>query len=139
VGKSRLAYAAAQFAGVFSVSAWTTWDRMMARLTLGPRGNYVKKVANPAGLAIRIGRWNAVSAGGGHLMIAWRLLIGLVAVAACVAPLVAQETPERNISRVRQAADTFDKGRKWAVVIGINKYLDPAIHEGEGASAAVRH
>src|SRR5512135_1778028 len=34
---------------------------------------------------------------------------------------------ERKIARERLAAEAFDSGRKWAVVIGIDEYLDPNI------------
>ncbi|NLX95161.1 MAG: DUF1080 domain-containing protein [Rhodopirellula sp.] len=34
---------------------------------------------------------------------------------------------EKNIARDGSLAEKFDQGRKWAVVIGVNQYLDPLI------------
>ncbi|NUQ64066.1 MAG: caspase family protein [Pirellulales bacterium] len=36
---------------------------------------------------------------------------------------------DKNIQRDRQNVDRFDQGRKWAVVIGVNDYVDPAISD----------
>src|ERR671938_670781 len=38
----------------------------------------------------------------------------------------AAEPDEKNIDR-NMAGSAFDAGRKWAVVIGVNRYLDPDI------------
>ena len=54
----------------------------------------------------------------------------LACAAACaVGALVAQEPAksQKGIEVERALAARFDSGRKWAVVIGVNEYLDPTI------------
>jgi formylglycine-generating enzyme required for sulfatase activity len=47
----------------------------------------------------------------------------------CVGTATAQQPVDepKNIVREGQLAERFDAGRKWAVVIGVNTYLDPKI------------
>ena len=52
----------------------------------------------------------------------------IVAVLASVPPIataLAQDSSDKAIRRARNPAERFDEGRKWAVVIGANEYLEP--------------
>lgn len=57
----------------------------------------------------------------------WCLAICLT----CRGTVLAQAQPktdlERNVVRDQQLVRQFDAGRKWALVIGVNEYLDPAV------------
>jgi formylglycine-generating enzyme required for sulfatase activity/uncharacterized caspase-like protein len=44
----------------------------------------------------------------------------------------------RNITRNQSAGQRFDAGNKWAVLVGVNRYLDPEINELEYCVADVR-
>ncbi len=48
------------------------------------------------------------------------------------------ETNEKNIVRDKQLAQRFDGGKKWAVLVGVNRYLDPEINELKYCVADVR-
>jgi uncharacterized caspase-like protein len=62
-----------------------------------------------------------------------RLLRGSAAVflAAWIAAIVVQGQEQaedgRGLVRPHASAGTFDRGRKWAVIIGVNEYIDPNI------------
>ncbi|MGE0756414.1 MAG: SUMF1/EgtB/PvdO family nonheme iron enzyme [Pirellulaceae bacterium] len=45
---------------------------------------------------------------------------------------------DRNITRDQDPGRRFDSGRKWAVLVGINRYLDPAIGDLKYCVADVR-
>ena len=60
------------------------------------------------------------------------LLVLLALIAAVLSSemrLVAQQTESeaKRIVRDRDLATQFDGGRKWAVIIGVNEYLDSAV------------
>lgn len=61
------------------------------------------------------------------IVAAWAIWLGLDGMAALAAGQAA--APGRDIVVVPGASpqEQFAQGRKWAVVIGINEYLDPAI------------
>jgi hypothetical protein len=44
----------------------------------------------------------------------------------------------KNITRNQSAGQRFDAGRKWAVLVGVNRYLDPEINALEYCVADVR-
>lgn len=61
------------------------------------------------------------------------LAVLLPAVAWCQA-----SSDARNITRNQSAGQRFDAGNKWAVLVGVNRYLDPEINELEYCVADVR-
>ena len=52
-----------------------------------------------------------------------------VAVLVLVPAVLAQDSSDKDIRRARNPAERFDAGRKWAVVIGANEYLDPTLDD----------
>src|SRR5262245_7579296 len=67
-------------------------------------------------------------------------LVGLAAVllAAVAAALLPGDEPKASKKDISLAAETFDKGRKWAVLIGVNDYLDTTIPKLHCAVADAR-
>ena len=56
-----------------------------------------------------------------------RVVLAVVFLLMAVSSPAQHSAGNKNIVRDRELVEKFDQGKKWTVVIGVNKYLDPAI------------
>jgi hypothetical protein len=64
-----------------------------------------------------------------------KALLRVVAVGALVSIALAAQAQKRSLEPADKSAGAFDRGRKWAILIGVDQYDDPSIPTLRACSA----